>query len=221
MFSIDRTLRPALCAAAIFLASALQLPAQVVATAPPPSVNLADYNNRWDAFVGYSYARFNTTVGHQLTGNLMGWKAQATGWISPIVGVSASTGNYYGSVPVPTNAYNITSPAISEHFFLFGPEVRLLRNPKYTVDYHFLLGGTYGVFDSSTRSANIEPNQIGLYNNQLAFALATGTNLDYNLSPKLSIRGIIDFQPTHYGLAFQKDVSASAGVVYKWGAIKK
>ena len=193
----------------------------MVATAPPPSVALADYNNRWDVFAGYGYARFNTSVGHALTGNLMGWKAQTTAWITPVVGVSAGAASYYGNVAVPVNAYNVTNPAISEYVFLLGPEVRLLRDPKYTVDYHFLLGGTYGIFDTSLHSANIQPSQIGLYNNQLAFALATGVSLDYNLSQKWSARGVIDFQPTHYGLTFQKDVAASVGVVYKWGAIGK
>ncbi|AXC09553.1 hypothetical protein ACPOL_0168 [Acidisarcina polymorpha] len=185
------------------------------------SVTLADYNNRWDAFGGYGYARFNTTIGHASKGNLMGFKAQVTGWITPVVGLTASTGNYYGNVGVPANAFNITNPAISEHLFLFGPTFRLLRDPKYTVDYHFLLGGTYGIFDTSFKSAGVEPNVLNLPNNQLAFALATGVSFDYNIKPNWSARAIIDFEPTRYGLAFQKDVAASIGVVYKWGAIKK
>ena len=44
---------------------------------------------------------------------------------------------------------------------------------------------------------------------------------DRILTPQWSVRMMVDFQPTHYGLAFQKDVAASIGVAYKFGAIKK
>ncbi len=220
MSSVERFLRLALCSA-FLLASASNSIAQVTATAPPLSTELADYNNRYDGFVGYSYARFNTTIGHALSGNLMGFKAQGTVWVSPIVGFSAATGNYYGNVAVPANAYNISNPKVSEPIFLFGPEFRLLRDPKWTVDYHFLLGGTYGIFDTSFANSGATPNTLNLPNNQLAFALATGASFDYNVRPKWSVRAIVDFQPTHYGSAFQKEFAGSVGVVYKWGAIKK
>jgi hypothetical protein len=212
-------LRLALCSAfLVFTAS--HLPAQVTATAPPLSTTLANYNNRWDAFGGFSYARFQTTLGINYKANMYGFKAQATGWLNPIVGITAQTANYHGSVSLNPNAYDLNSANIAEHLFLFGPEVRLLRHPKVTVDVHLLVGGTYGVFDSSMPKG-VQPNYFGLYNNQLAFAAAAGGSYDYNLKPNWSIRGITDFQPTHYGLAFQKEFSGSAGIVYKWGAIKK
>jgi len=217
---VKRFLRLALCSSLLVLAAS-HVPAQVTATAPPLSTNLADYNNHYDAFGGFGYARFNSTIGHAVKGNLMGFKVQATAWFSPIVGLTASTGNYFGSVSVPANIYNIKSPAVSEHLFLFGPEIRFLRDPKYTLSAHFLLGGTYGIFDTDFKTAGVEPNVLNLYNNQLAFALATGGSFDYNVKPNWAARLIVDFQPTHYGLAFQKDAAASVGIVYKWGAIKK
>jgi hypothetical protein len=218
--SVKRFLHLALgCAALLVFVS--HLSAQVTAKAPPLSTTLADYNNRWDAFGGFGYARFQTTIGHALKTNMYGWKGQATGWLTPVVGLTAGTGNYYGSVTLPPTPYNITSASISEHMFLFGPEIRLLRDPKWTVDVHLLLGGTYGIFDNSFKSQNIQPNVVNLPNNQLAFALATGGSFDYNLKPNWSIRAITDFQPTHYGLAFQKEFAGSVGVVYKWGAIQK
>ena len=192
-----------------------------MATAPPLSTNLADYNNRWDAFGGFSYARFQTTLGVNLKSNMYGWKGQITGWLNPIVGITASTGNYYGTVSLPPNPYDLSSANISEHLFLFGPEFRLVRHPKVTVDAHLLFGGTYGIFNSSFQSLNIEPNVLRLYNNQLAFAYALGGSYDYNLKPNWSVRLITDLQPTHYGLVYQKEFSGSLGVVYKWGAIKK
>jgi hypothetical protein len=217
---VQRLLRVALCSSLLAI-TATHLRAQVTATAPPLSTDLATYNKRWDAFGGFGYARFQTTLGHALKTNTYGWKAQATGWLTPVVGFTASSGNFYGTVPLPANPYNIAKANISEHLFLFGPEVRLYRSDKWTLTAHVLLGGTYGIFDSSTKSANIEPNQLSLFNNQLAFALAGGASTDYNLRPNWSVRLITDFQPTHYGLALQKEFAGSAGVVYKWGAMKK
>ena len=114
--------------------------AQVTATAPPLSNDLANYNNRWDAYGGFGYARFQTTLGVNLKTNMYGWKGQVTGWLNPIVGITAATGNYYGTVSLPPNEYDLKQANISEHLFLFGPEVRLLRDPKWTVDAHVLLG---------------------------------------------------------------------------------
>jgi hypothetical protein len=218
--SVERFLRRALCSALLLL-PASHLHAQVTATAPPLSVNLANYNNRWDAFGGFSYARFQTTLGVNLKANLYGWKGQVTGWFNPIVGLSAATGNYYGNVSLPANAFNVTSASISEHMFLIGPEFRILRDPKWTVDTHLLLGGTYGIFDNSFHNTGVSPNFFDLYNNQLAFAMAVGGSFDRNLNPNWSVRLITDFQPTHYGLAFQDEFSGSVGIVYKWGAIEK
>ena len=217
---VERCLRVALCSF-LFALTASHLSAQVTATAPPLSTDLSTYNNRWDVYGGFGYARFQTTLGVNLKANMYGWKGNVTGWLNPMVGITASSGNYYGSIALPPNAYNISTANISEHLFLFGPTVRLYRGDKFAADGHFLLGGTYGIFDSSFKGANIEPNVLRLYNNQLAFALAAGASADYNWRPNIAFRVIADFQPTHYGLALQDEFAGSVGVVYKWGAIKK
>ena len=220
MSSAERFFRCALCLA-FFVFPASYLSAQVTATAPPLSVNLANYNNRFDAFGGFSYARFQTTLGVNLKTNMYGWKGQVTGWLNPIVGVTAATANYYGNVGLPPNEFNISTANISEHMFMIGPEFRIIRLPKWTIDGHWLLGGTYGIFDNSFGNTGLRPNSFDLYNNQLAFAMAVGGAFDRNLGPNWSVRIITDFQPTHYGLAFQKEFSGSAGIVYKWGALNK
>ncbi len=193
----------------------------MTATAPPLSTDLSTYNNRWDVYGGFGYARFQTTEGVNLKANMYGFKGNVTGWLNPVVGFTASSGNYYASIPLPGNVYDIKTANISEHMFFVGPTARLYRGTKLSADAHLLLGGTYGVFDSSFKSANIEPNVLRLYNNQLAFAMALGASTDYNVRPNWSVRLITDFQPTHYGLAFQQEFAGSVGVVYKWGAIKK
>ena len=219
MSSVERFLRLSLCSAFLVL-TASQLPAQVTATAPPLSTELANYNNRWDVYGGFGYARFQTTLGVNLKTNMYGWKGQVTGWLNPIVGLTAGTGNYYGTVSLPPNEYNLSQANISEHMFLFGPEFRLLRDPKWTVDVHVLLGGTYGIFNSSFPST-VSRMSCACTTTSWPSPLAAGGSFDRNITPNWSVRIITDFQPTHYGLAFQKEFAGSVGVVYKWGAIKK
>jgi hypothetical protein len=218
--SVERCLRRVLCFA-VFLVPASHLPAQVTATAPPLSVDLENYNNRWDAFGGFSYTKFQTTIGHALKGNLYGFKVQGTAWFNPIIGLSLATNNYSGSVGLPPNAFNIPSADVSEHMLMLGPEIRFYRRQKWTVDAHLLLGGTYGIFDNSFHNTGVTPNYFSLYNNQLAFAMALGGTFDRNLKPNWSVRIITDYQPTRYGLAFQNEFSGSVGVVYKLGALPK
>ncbi|HEY0758891.1 MAG TPA: hypothetical protein VGD59_06515 [Acidisarcina sp.] len=189
-------------------------------TAPPLPVaaDAADYNNRYDFFGGFAYAHFNG-IGKVRATNLYGFNGQATAWIKPVFGLAASVRGDYGSFPASPNSLGITTTRISQHLFLFGPDFRLLRSPKQALGFHALLGGAYGSFSSGLHGA--QPNSLGLYVDQLAFAEAIGASYDYNLSRKLSVRFIADYAPTHYGTAGQKEFAGSVGVVYKMGSLRK
>ena len=66
----------------------------------------------------------------------------------------------------------------------------------------------------------MQPNAVGLYSNQLAYSMTLGASYDYNLSPRLSVRVITDFQPTYYGANAQEAFAGSVGVVYKLGTLR-
>lgn len=205
-----------LCAA--LLAPGSRLHAQAT-TAAPSTASGADYDNRWDLFGGFSYSYFSTGIGHALRTNLYGWGGQATAWVSPAFGLAGTVRSISGNIPLNPNDSGIKNPRISETLFLFGPDIRLARSAQWTMGVHGLVGGTYGIFDTDLKG--IQPNSVGLPNNQLAFATAIGASFDYNLSPRLSIRGITDFQPTFFGTSSQKEFSGSVGVVYKVGSLRK
>jgi hypothetical protein len=109
---------------------------------------------------------------------------------------------------------------MSENLFLFGPNFRLRRREKYVFGVHGLIGAAYGSFDKDF-PPGITPNAIGVYNNKLAFGAALGIFYDYNLSPRLSVRVIADYQPTHYGFTTQREFAGSGGIVYKFGSLHK
>jgi hypothetical protein len=212
---------------AALLATPLFLPlfhahAQVIATAP--AGELPQYNNRWDFYGGFQYSHFNPSPAKVFpANNLFGWNGTVTAYFRPAWGIEGSFRGLYGTIDVPVNQFGITNPKMSEYLFLFGPTFRLLRRENHAAGIHVLIGGANGTFDKDL-PPGISPNQIGVYNNKLAFASAVGVWADYNLakvSPRLAVRFIADWQPTHYGYTTQNEFAGSVGVVYKFGALHK
>lgn len=199
-----------------------RLHAQVTATAPESES--PEYAQRWDLYGGAQYMHFNPGTGRGNgvpATNLLGWNGSATVWLRQILGIEASARGAYGNMSVAPNPYNIPSnPAMSEHLFLFGPNLRFYRHARATVGMHLLIGAAYGVFDSGF-PPGIQPQSVNIYNDKLAFGYAVGTYADYNLSPRLSVRLISDWQPTHYGFSQQNEFAGSVGLVYKVGSLRK
>ena len=199
-----------------------RLHAQVTATAPEATAT--QYTQRWDFFGGAQYMHFNpgTGKGNGVKAvNLLGWQGSATVWLHPSWGFEASARGAYGNLVVPTNPYAIpTNPPMSEHLFLFGPSFRFIRTPRASLGMHTLIGAAYGSF-SSGFPAGIQPQSVNIYNDKLAFGMAIGAIADYNVTPRVSVRFVSDWQPTHYGFSFQNEFAGSVGLVYKFGSLGK
>jgi hypothetical protein len=208
-----------LCPVSPLQAQDTQAPDKSAPAAAAAATNAAEYGNRWDVFGGFTYNYFTTTYGHALKSSLYGASAQGTAWLSPLVGGVAALRWGSGTIAIDPNQFGITNPRISQTLFLFGPEIRPFRKDKWAIGGHVLIGGTYGIFSHDLQG--VPPNQVGLYADQLAFAVATGGTFDYAITPRLSIRVIPDFQPTFYGHSSQKDFAGQFGVAYKFGSIKK
>lgn len=196
----------------------LGVQAQVTATAPeaePPQ-----YQQRWDIYGGAQYMHFNpgTGRGNQVAANnLLGWTGGATVWLKPLLGIESSVRGGYGTMTVPANIYGVPPhPKMSEYLFLFGPDFRVIRKERLTVGMHLLIGAAYGSF-SKDFPKGIQPINVDIYNDKLAFGYVFGTPVDFNVSPKLSVRFVPDWQPTHYGYSQQNEFAGSIGVVYKLG----
>ncbi len=213
----------ALLLTAAFAISISGLQAQTATPVSPVKTVGTDYNNRYDVYAGFADAYFTTTIGHGNKTNLVGAGGQGTMWFSPIVGVGGRASYVTGTIPVDQNEAGVTSTGMSETIFLFGPEIRIFRGARWTVTVHGLVGGSYGIFDKnlSNQKPPILPGSVGMYNNQLAFVYAAGGSYDYNISPKLSVRIITDFQPSYFGHSVQKEFAGGVGVVYKLGAIRE
>ena len=215
---VFRSLLAALLAAPLFL-SVIYANAQVTATAPV--AELPQYSNRWDFYGGVQYSHFNPSPAKNFpANNLVGWTGGATAYFRPIWGIEGNFRGLYGTIDVPVNQYGIQSPKMSEYLWLFGPSFRLFRRENYAAGVHVLIGAAYGDFEKDL-PPGVSPNQIDVYNNKLAFGSAVGGWADYNLSPRLAVRLVADWQPTHYGYSTQNEFAGSVGVVYKWGSLHK
>jgi len=209
----------ALAAFGALLFPQARLQAQVTATAP--EAEAPAYAQRLDIYGGAEFSHFNPGTGHgdQIkANNLLGWNGSLTGWFRPLWGIEASARGLYGNMKVPPNTYGVPATApMSEHLVLFGPNFRFIRKPHYTVGFHGLIGAAYGQFDSGF-PPGVMPQQVDIYNTKLAFGMAVGPWVDYNVTPRWSVRLITDWQPTHYGFSIQNEFAGSVGLVYKFGS---
>ncbi len=195
-----------------------RLCAQVVATAP--ETEMPQYGERWDFYGGAQYSHFNPSPGRGVQAiNLLGWQGDATAWMRDHFGIEGSARGLYGTLVVPANTEKIPlNPPMTEHLFLFGPNIRVMRRPNFTFGMHGLIGAAYGVFGSGF-PAGTKPQDVGIFNDKLALGLGIGSWADYNLTPRLSVRVMTDWQPTHYGFTWQDEFAGSAGIVYKFGSL--
>ena len=207
----------ALAAFVACLSSSPRLHAQVTATAP--EAGAPQYAHRWDFYGGAEYSHFNPSNARKVEAiNLLGWNGSATVWLGNAVGFEGSARGLYGNLVVPPNNEGIpANPPMSEHLFLFGPNFRFLRHPRYTVGMHTLLGAAYGKFSSGFPHGTV-PQDVQIYNDKLALGLGIGAWADYNVGSQWGVRFISDWQPTHYGFLFQNEFAGSVGIVYKFGA---
>lgn len=210
---------------ALFLAAPFffwNFSASAQVTAVAPVTVLPQYNHRWELYGGGQYSHFNPSPARGIAANnLVGWNGTATVFMRPAWGWQVSGRGLYGSMSVPPNPYNVpASPKMSEYLFLFGPTFRIIRGQTWGAGFHTLFGAAYGTFDKDFPTG-VQPNQVNIYNTKVAFGAAVGWFTDYNISSRLAIRGIADYQPTHYGYTGQNEFAGSLGVVFKFGQIIK
>jgi hypothetical protein len=194
----------------------LRIHAQVTATAPESEV--PGYDQRWDFTGGGQYSHFNPSPGRGVAAiNLEGVTGAATVWLRSSWGVEGSARILHGTLAVPVNSESIpANPPMHEYLFLFGPNFRIIRHRGYTLGVHALAGAAYGVFDAGF-PAGAMPQDVGIYNDKLAFGMGVGSWADVNVTPRWSVRVTSDWQPTHYGLSWQNEFAGSVGIVYKFG----
>ena len=129
----------------------------------------------------------------------------------PRLGTSACTGEPPAPFPIP---YGIHGPLVSEYDFAAGPEYRGPHNKHAALNFHALVGGSYGVYE--TELEGVPPGHLGFYSNGVSFLGAFGGSLDLNRSANWALRISPDYMFTNHGSNYQNQFAISVGVLYRF-----
>ncbi len=178
------------------------------------------YNNKYEIYGAPAFSHFNG--GPSLIGgtNLGGFDVQGTRWFTPRLGATVNLRGYYGTQAVIPNASGIHGPFIFEHQALGGVSFRGPKREHAALNFHALVGGSYGVFNSALNPGET-PQQFGMFPNGFALATALGGSLDLNRSPKLALRISPDFLLTNFGGGTQNEFAISVGILYRFSKVLK
>jgi hypothetical protein len=197
-------------------------PAQTIPEAPSlqnETLKPVDYREKYDLYGGLASSHFNAGPSLIPGANLGGFDIQGTMWRSMRLGFTANIRGYYGTTGVVANPYNIHGPFIMEHLFMGGASYRGPKNEHAALTFHGLVGGSYGVFDSSIGTGPGGPKltgpNLGLFNNGVALAVAAGGSVDLNRDARFSLRISPDYLLTRFGGVSQNEFAISVGVLYR------
>jgi opacity protein-like surface antigen len=176
-------------------------------------------DEKFEAFGGYSYLRFNPGDG-AAAANFNGGSGSVAYNVVPWLGVVADVGGYHWGGNLDEGVSDAT--AIS---YLFGPKVSYHMGPIVPF-VQALFGGVHGSIDfnecDDARRAHPEGGECSGNVSENAFALAVGGGLDWNVTHHLGIRLVqAEYVLTKFDTNFanadsQNNVRVSAGVTFRF-----
>ncbi len=172
------------------------------------------YTNRYEGYLGLSFANFQ--AGQNLTQrmNLGGVEAQGTMWLTPRWGAVLDFRGDAGTTPVFPNPYRANRVLVYRETGMAGGQMRWIRNQYVAVNLHAFGGVSHGVFD---QGVSVAPQVVGLYTNRTKPMGAVGGSLEFNRSAWLALRLSPDLLIEHFGTETREFVGISGGVVYRFG----
>lgn len=179
----------------------------------------ANYKNRYEVYGGVGLQNFQAGQNLPKRMNFATLEGEFTYWLRPRLGL---TGDYRfagGTTPVFANRY-YNRPAVLQHNFFGGVTYRGPKGRYAAIDYHALVGGSYGIFDHTpkqTPETGLTATNIGLYSNRFAFMSALGGSVDFNYTRNIAIRLQPDIILEHYGTELREFFAISGGVMYRFG----
>jgi hypothetical protein len=173
------------------------------------------YDNKYEIYGGFAFSHFNSGPALVAGTNLGGFDIQGTRWFTPRLGATVNARGYYGTQGVIPNIYNIRGPLVYQHQGLGGVTIRGPKREHAALDFHALVGASYGVFNSAL-NPGVTPNQLGMFNNQAALVTALGGSLDLNRSAKLALRISPDYILSTFGGTTQNEFAISVGILYRF-----
>jgi opacity protein-like surface antigen len=148
----------------------------------------------WEVSGGYSYLRSNLQgSSFGLNGGYGSLSQNLNNWFGGRLEIDA-----YGASKSGSNIYAQT--------YTYGPTFSYRRYEKITPFGEFALGAVHG-----------STSYLGISASAWKFALTTGGGIDYNINPRVAIRLKADYLLTTFLSQRQDNISASAGLVFRFG----
>jgi hypothetical protein len=182
------------------------------------SIAPVTYDNKYDAYGGFSFMNFQAGQALAQRMNLGGVELQGTYWLNHRWGASASYRGEWGTTPVNPNPFISGRPLISMHIGMLGAQYRGPKNQYAALNYHAFFGVGHGAFNHDTGGV---PKQylplVGLYTDRTKPMAALGASIDFNHSKNMAIRLSPDLILEHFGTETRTFFSISGGVMYRFG----
>ena len=172
------------------------------------------YTDRYEGYLGLSFANFQAGQNITTRMNLGGIEAQGTMWLTQRYGIAADFRGDAGTTPVFPNPYGNNRPLVYRETGMGGVQVRGPKNQYAAVDLHAFAGVSHGVFDEGI---TVAPPLVGLYTNRTKPMFALGGSLDLNRTSYLALRLSPDLILEHFGTETREFFGISGGVVYRFG----
>lgn len=171
------------------------------------------YEQPAEVFVGYSHLQLEP--GAELeTAGLNGWNAALTGYMNEWLGFCVEFGGNYGTTDGPSFA-NLSHVDVEQWNYLFGPQIRIVRAPRFAASALALFGASRGDADPDTFVVDGTPVRLSI--KQTKFAAAFGAALDFNVTSRVAWR----VQPALFVTSFsgerQKNFRIATGIVFRFG----
>ena len=148
---------------------------------------VAQAQDKWEVFGGYSYMRFRPSPDV----NLNGWEASAQYKFTDWLGGVADFDGHYGS---------IAGLGTSNYTYLFGPQISLPG--RLSPFGHLLLGGAH----NSTAGFG-----------QSSFSMAIGGGFDATIVHDIRWRLVqVDYLLTQFGGGSQNNARISTGIIFRF-----
>jgi len=160
-----------------------------------------------EVFGGYSYLQLTEQSRTLLkSASLNGWNASVKLNVMPRIGLLADFSGHYGQRGlIPYTINSLTTPGeltrveaapgdMRQHTFLFGPEVRLIRRDRLTVNVRALVGVAHTntlvllLREPIQRPAGSPPITQRSFPSASSFAASFGGSVDYRITDRLSYR---------------------------------
>ncbi len=189
------------------------------------------YDNRWEVYGGLLFMNGQAGQNTPVRYNMGGGEAMGTYWLTGKLGLAADYRFGAGTTPVVSPIYNRV--LVMQSITSGGVQYRGPKDRYAAIDFHALVGGTYGIFNYSVNhypggsplaacpadqgQGTMTKGNLGLYCNHLAPWAAAGGSIDFNYSGKVAVRLMPDLTFEHFGTETREFFSISLGVVYRMG----